>query len=310
MLPMTQYYRNYEELMLELHKLTAMGQGDTEEAQQLWSAMGEPERFLTESQIAFLNGLSGDLYMLQDKEIADADVTAKWSGQALATELAHAYRARDWSHVLRLLRGKPDFLRPDQIAYMRSRAYAELDHLSPAVIFMDEAARRAASDANYRALALDLLVQRGDFAEALARTRRYLQSAETDRRLTIVAALAVCRLVHRGDIPSEEALDLARLAREKLAGVLQSTGLSAAMRFSGFGALGVLGNLLGDQNAAIQAFTDAMCEPTEGGNRVVAYGLIAEEKRLLEAGKLGEPEEKDLTSRLTEALAPDEPLAA
>jgi hypothetical protein len=99
-----------------------------------------------------LNALSGDLSMLHDREIPDPDIVGRVPPDEIPRQLIRAQKERDWEKLLALLRTDVSrFLRPEQVAYLRSRAYEALNELAPAVAFMDEAARRVPTSASFRA---------------------------------------------------------------------------------------------------------------------------------------------------------------
>jgi hypothetical protein len=84
------------------------------------------------------------------------------------------------NQVLTLLRtGVDGFMKPDQIAFARSRAYRKLNELVPAVAFIDEAVRRNPAVGNYHGLAMHLLYQDQRFDEAYERARAYLGDSKT-----------------------------------------------------------------------------------------------------------------------------------
>ena len=98
------YYVAYESRLKALHQLMAAGDGDTKEADAVRDEMDRPEQELSREELERLNGLSADLYMLQDEEIFEPPGEVAKTPQQLAAELEVAWRREDWERVLELLR--------------------------------------------------------------------------------------------------------------------------------------------------------------------------------------------------------------
>ena len=116
-------YVKYETLLAKLHRLIAVGKGDDDEAEAVREGMDEPEQKLTQGEIMRLNGLSADLYALQNNEIYEP-----YSGtpEHLRADLNDAWGQGDYETTLALLRKGTPFLTPDRVAYLRGRSYAGL----------------------------------------------------------------------------------------------------------------------------------------------------------------------------------------
>ena len=168
-------YREYEHLLVQLHRLIAEGQGDSEAADILRDAMDEPDRKLSHQEVARLNGLSSDLYMLSpghprgfttDGEQREMDHRTTEALHAMAEtrspeplrfalnafreEIIAAEERGDWESVLALLRnGLLEFVPRHVIAYVRAMAYEALGHSEVALLFYSHAAR---TDPQYRDL--------------------------------------------------------------------------------------------------------------------------------------------------------------
>lgn len=169
------YYIEYENLLKKVHFLIAQGKGDSAEADALRDEMGKPEQELSHEEIMRLNGLSADLYMLQDDEIFEAHDGTQ---EQLREDLSAAWERSDWETLLALLRKGPRFLPQDRLAYLRARAYAALGHLDTALLFARFAAEQNPQNAFYRLAVLDLLLKLHRNEDALAQADAYVQSAE------------------------------------------------------------------------------------------------------------------------------------
>jgi hypothetical protein len=135
------HFVEFEQLLIRLHHLFVKGEGDSEEADALREAMEEPERNLSSAERARLEGLSADLYMIQDDEIFEKVEPEERTRERLGPELELAYRAEDWDKVLSLLRRGPDFLTRDQLAASRAFLYRSLGHSEAADLFGEYAQR-------------------------------------------------------------------------------------------------------------------------------------------------------------------------
>ena len=171
----SQHYSQYETLLKELHRLIAEGKGDDDEADAVRDEMEMPERNLIQQEIMRLNGLSADLYMLQDDEVYELyEGTQEQLREALNTAWEHG----EWETVLALLRKGTPFLTPDRVAYLRGRCYAALGHLETALVFMRYAAERDPERAAYRVAILDLLLSLHRPEEAHAEAEAYVRKAD------------------------------------------------------------------------------------------------------------------------------------
>jgi hypothetical protein len=174
-------YGEYVRHLLRLHSLMAAGRGDSAEADAVREEMLVPWRRLDPDELARVDGLSADLYMLTGEEIFAAAEPAERTRSRLEPRLHAAWAKRDWDEVLALLRTGPDFLTPDRLAYLRGRCWAELGHPDVALLFFDHASRLSPGNLNYRALALEPLLQLGQLDEA--RQRAHAFSVDLDAHL-------------------------------------------------------------------------------------------------------------------------------
>ncbi len=130
-------------LLLELHRIIANGGLESEEADEVRDAM-EPRWYrLTEAEIARLDVLSANLYMLSDNDIPRPVPSEQRTKAYLEPRIRQAQEAGDWDTVLALLRNGPDYLTPDELAYQRSVAYRALGHCETALLFADYAYRNS-----------------------------------------------------------------------------------------------------------------------------------------------------------------------
>lgn len=297
------YYREYQRLLVELHELIATGRNQSLEAQRLRHLMEQAEAHLSEEEIIRLNALSADLSMTHDREIPDPDVVARVPAQDVPGRIGLALRNSKWEDVLELLRaGLPHLWRTDQIAYVRSRAYEGLDELAPAVAFMDEAAKRAPNNANFRALSLRLLWQSKRYEEAYSRARDYLTDGNTTRRLILMSGGIVAQCAMR--IPEPADLDaVANMALRRMELALpQET--SPGLIFAGLVAIGLLAVQVDDASAAANALREAIGVDTTSDEQVTSSWALIRELELVQSGKAKTAEERSNARQLADFVQP------
>ena len=175
-------YVKYESLLIELHRLIAAGMGNDDEADVVRDEMDAPWLKLSQEENMRLNGLSADLYALQNNEIYES-----YSGtpEQLRADLNAAWGRSDYETTLALLRKGTPFLTPDRVAYLRGRSYAGLGHADVGLLFLRDAAERDPERPSYRVAVLDLLLSLHRTEDALAETHEYVRSV--DRALAVAA---------------------------------------------------------------------------------------------------------------------------
>ena len=300
----SRHYREYQRLLVELHALIASGAGDSPQAMALREEMEGPEAYLSREEIIRLNALSGDLSMMHDREIPEPEVTGSVPSDELPLRLTLAYQQRDWEGMLRLLRADVSkFLRPAQVAYMRSRSYEALDELAPAVAFMDEAARRDPGSSNFRALAMELLWKDERYDEAYARAKDYLASHATPSRLVLMAAGIISRRAQQDHAPA----DIAAVAQQAIVDIerVLPQESSPPILMAGHGTLGLLAARVGDRPKAESALQQAIDIEARTDGQFAARGLLLAELELIRGGQLQSAQERSLARQLADILVPD-----
>lgn len=117
---MTEDFEEYTTTLLRLHFLIAEDDGDGEEADELREELDDLCGALTGSIADVAEHLSGDLYMLDDKDMY-IRTTAK-EIKALRAELKKSIRYKKWIRVLEILRYNLNLPR-DYIAMVRGRIW-------------------------------------------------------------------------------------------------------------------------------------------------------------------------------------------
>ena len=272
-------------MLVRLHAMIASGQGDSPQAIQLREEMEEPEKHLSEAELVRLNALSGDLSMTHGREIPDPEVVRRTPPAELPTRLALAYKQDNWEEVLALLRADVSgFLRPEHVAHMRSVAYGALHEFAPALAFMDEAARRAPANADFRALSMQLLWGDERYDDAYARAKTCLADPASTPRLVLMAGAIISSRANQDHLP----IDITTVATQAVSSMehaLPDETIPGVV-FVGYVALGLLAARLGDQTKAEEAFLKAISTEFWPVRQLTARGLLLDELELIRAGRL------------------------
>lgn len=130
------YLNQYVSLLIQLHQL--MREGKEEEADDLREFMDAPGIHLSGQEIQWVKRLSAELYSVSDEELFEDNPYApeRWRNLALT---AFANRMIDTERLLALLRMKQNSIKPEIVAYARSRAYAQQGFYDLAFIFLQRA---------------------------------------------------------------------------------------------------------------------------------------------------------------------------
>ncbi len=248
----------YEALLIQLAQ--AMKTGDQQQANEVRRAMELPEREIDDAMMARFDGLSADLYMLEDKEYFERIDPEQATPGRLGKELKRAWEGQDWATALMLLRKKAPFMSQEQRAYLRAIAYENLGQLHSAFVFMDYASRQNPTDIVYPYYCLGYLVALGENEEAVRRAQAYVADRTTPPVLTIAAAVALIQTSRDADeATSDKQIRSALLALERALG--SKTGLDGfpdEIIALGYVSLGFCLEFLGDIEQADIAYQLAL----------------------------------------------------
>jgi tetratricopeptide (TPR) repeat protein len=190
-------YRRYEELLKQVHHLIAIGKGDSDEADELRERMDAPWYRLSDAERARLDGLSADLYMLQDDEVTEKPVPADLSLEAFGNQISYAQEWNDWDAVLGLLRHRPAGTLPQSVAAWRARAYDALGHFDTAILFLDYAFKANPTDPSYLGLRMMFLSGANRLEEAALDAQRFIDARDTQPLLVIASADVLLQAAER-----------------------------------------------------------------------------------------------------------------
>ena len=255
-------YCLYETLLIQVHKLIASGDGDSDAADALREQMDDPWYRLSEDEQARLRGLSGDLYLLVNSEKTEPEFPPGITSREWAEHLQEARDWSDWTTVLSMVRRRPALLPPEEAALLRAQAYDALGHPNPALLFLDFAHRVNKKDAAYRAVRMLMLSNAARWNEAVSDADRIVKGGEPE--LALLVAAADVFLLHAGtldDVAKDEAyrrvLDAVRPAIEKksVAGATPMSLIASAhlIRATAFWELGERTEALAAVDAAVDS---------------------------------------------------------
>lgn len=275
----------YETLLIQLAE--AMKLGDQRQANEVRRAMELPERELDDAMMDRFDGLSADLYMLEDKEYFERIDPAQATPDHLGKELREAWNSEKWEQVLALLRKGGSFLSQEQRAYLRAIAYENLGQLRSAFVFMDYASRQSPTDVVYRYLCLGYLVALGENEEAVKRANAYVADQTTPSALLIRASAVLIQTARNSDSATrDKRLRAAVPALERALG--SKTGLDNSpdeVIALGYVSLGFCLELLGDTEQATIAYGLALSvHPYNGDAQTALRKLLTRRQKSMPSG--------------------------
>ena len=184
-------FRQYVELIGELHRLMAAGRGDTPEADAVRDRMDPPWRYLDKAMIARVRGLSADLYSLEDEPRRTISAPATERSRLLIQQLNAARDGHDHETVLRLLREVSPHLLPELVAFLRGSTWLALGFPSIAALFFEYAWRVAPESRTYGWMWLNTLMEAGRLDEGVGVAERFLRNEENTHPKLIFKAVDV-----------------------------------------------------------------------------------------------------------------------
>lgn len=269
--------RALERATIRLHRLIRDGMGDSGEADAVREEMLDSWTLLRPEQRALLDGLSGDLYMLQGEEGPEA---GEELGGDVRMLLKLAWDRGSWVEILALLRREEArrVIPEDVRAYFRGRCWSSLGYIEAALCFYDYAVKLAPTNDNYAYLALDALVRCGRIDDALARANEILRDESSSSRRLFKAADVLFHAAHR----FEEAQ--ASIVYKRVLIVLERALESERRRspeqrlpsltVGAYVIKGFCHEHLGDEQEARRAYTDALGVDSKNDAALTARALL------------------------------------
>jgi len=194
-------YREYEALLINLDRLMAEGRDETEEGESLRDRLESLHWKLTKVEQDRLRGLSADLFMLQNDEIAEP-LEPGWTSADLEDQTREAWEQQGMERLLTLLRKRPTFLSEEAIASLRSYAYEKLGHLQPALLFKRHAAQLNPGELGHRIGLMELYYRLGMRDEAASEARKIISDPHAAPGMVAVAGYILSKVASA--LPEEQ----------------------------------------------------------------------------------------------------------
>jgi tetratricopeptide (TPR) repeat protein len=182
--------RAYARLLLQLHPLIEQGKGDTEEADAIRERMEEPWYAMTEQEQERFRWLSADLYALAEGGPKPIEMNTQERAD-YGRRFGEALRARDWDHLLDLLRRPPKDTATDAVVFLQARFWDHLGDREVALALM-RGAERLNPEAN-ATFVMTLLGWMGRAEEEEVAARAILANARSSPESIYLAAGVVLR---------------------------------------------------------------------------------------------------------------------
>jgi len=119
-------FRQYVDLLCELHKLTVACRSDTPDADAIRDQMDEPWNHLDERETERVRGLSADLYSLEKHADLPDPLPHGLNAEEAVLRVRSERNAGSPDGVLVALRDAAPFLAPEQLAYLRGQVWLEI----------------------------------------------------------------------------------------------------------------------------------------------------------------------------------------
>lgn len=268
----------YISLLVELHRLIAAGECESESADELRDRMDTPWRGLDAREIALANGLSADLYSLG----GDRDAPEEFTGEAAEFErYKRALEENRWDRALDVIRENEQKLLARFVAYRRGICWAQLHEPEVAILFFNDAARIQPLAPQEEVWLLSCMTEAGRSVELIPRVREIFQSA-SDPLLLLQSSIVSCdaAIQSTGDaVESQlrEAIQVAERGLDVAAGSPPDDSLDS-MRCSVLLHLAITYDQFGDHGAAREACQRALELDPERNAALTLLGFLTFEQ--------------------------------
>jgi hypothetical protein len=139
-------FRDYVQLLLQLHNEMSTGDPDGERADEIRDEMDRPWSEMTEAEHGLVNGLSADLYTIG----TNRPKPERQPPQDVLERFKEAIEALNWPVVLELTREHEQGFDAAQVAEMRGVAWMHLGVPQVALQFFEERMRLGPRKTRYR----------------------------------------------------------------------------------------------------------------------------------------------------------------
>lgn len=259
-----------EAALIRLHE-AMLAQDDSPEVDLLRDELDVLDHDLSPAQRAYLRGLSGDLYQLEDDEVFLHVDSEERLVEGFERTVQRALLHSNFAHLLHLIRTDESPFDDERRAYLRGLAYAGLGRYAPAFLFMQRAARSGKLVHEY--LMLDYLI-RLDVNKAAEVGREIIDRPDTPEAMCVQAAWAV--VLPTREMPDKLARATWEWATRYLPALVEgerSRSLPRSVLALGLLTLALCHELLGNSSAAVRYYLEGFF--VDPGNSSVVDALRA-----------------------------------
>ena len=138
--PVSQNYRHVLQGYLRLHQLTVEGRDESPEADAVRDSLDRPWRLLTDAEREQVQGLSVDLFEI-DNPIEGAHLEMSPDAQHHLAEAVEARQRGEWDRALAQLRTLKKHLTPAILSKLRAEIWSEAGHPDVGAVFLEHAGK-------------------------------------------------------------------------------------------------------------------------------------------------------------------------
>lgn len=263
-------FESSEGALIRLHE-AMMEDDDSPEADRLRDELDLLDADLTAAQRAYLRGLSGDLYQLEDEEVFLSVESEDRLAEGFERAVQRALLGGDFGRLLHLIRTDESPYDDERRAYLRGLAYAGLGRHAPAFRFMRRAARSGKLVHEY--LMLDYLIHL-DASQAAGVGRGIVDSPDAPDAMRVQAAWAI--VLPTREMPDKLAFETWEWAVRYLPALVEgerSRSLPRSVLALGLLTLALCHELLGNSSTAVRYYLEGFF--VDPGNSSVVDALRA-----------------------------------
>jgi tetratricopeptide (TPR) repeat protein len=163
--------------LLRMHQYTIEGQDESEEADALREAMGEPWERLSAIERERVAGLSKDLYTVSDPPPSQPPQPMNPQAQGKLDEAYESRERGEWDRALELWRRWGKYVPAPLLSYLRAMIWEAAGDRPVAVVFFEHACRLDPQNENFQAMFLNVLKWTNN-EQARTRAEAILQESE------------------------------------------------------------------------------------------------------------------------------------
>ncbi len=260
--------REYERLVVALHREIRAGRADGDEADRLRDRMDRPWGELSDDARRLLGLLSEDLYEIAGNRLpvaASPTDTLELLSEAKTAMTEHPDR------TLALLRRVPDGALPTDVRlYMLARCWSRLGFSVAAAELLDGAYARAPRS-NYAVMALSALADAGELEELTRRIATIEASSEVEPALALRAAALLFQIAEKA--PTSDQPSILRRVIALVERGSSSAETLPSLRAAALVAAGFSYERLADRERALRTFDEAIATH-EHDSALIGRGLV------------------------------------